>query len=453
MPSGMKPIRVVFAVALASAFVAARAEITVENYDPGEVVHYPLVMIHGHSGGETISIGLDGAHMVAYPVVKGEYRALAELKPGQNMVLFRSGLDSMKFRIDYQRPTTPLHVLTVWAKAKDEGLAYRVNANGTEELRSKLDLGMKLLQCFYAEAMREAGYGRKTFPLEFDPAGHVILHVLELPKTGDEMRAMDNDSSWRYIYDQLSTQFPEDTSHWCTMLGFTEFNPATKKVTGHYALGGGRLGAFGTGSMSLWPAHLRDVIPTLENATPMAPNDFDDSGNRGTVWANVATAFGAMAHEMGHTFGLPHSNDGFSVMSRGFDFFNRTFTVEEPPRRGETGNTVVKPGQYSRWDAYSAAKLNWNPYLQSEPVASAEAPPKIEIANGEVIFTASAGIRVWGADRDDVNAYFGETKTGTPETLHKVSLAELREKMGSKFPYRITLIDSSGRQTTIEDRG
>ena len=90
---------------------------------------------------------------------------------------------------------------------------------------------------------------------------------------------------------------------------------------------GGRCGA----GRRRWP-RCRRSSPTARVLDPQV--EMDDSGLRGTVWASAATGVGAMLHEMGHTFGLPHSTDGRSAMSRGFDLFNRRFVAYEPPRKG-----------------------------------------------------------------------------------------------------------------------
>ena len=57
----------------------------------------------------------------------------------------------------------------------------------------------------------------------------------------------------------------------------------------------------------------------------------DDSAGRSTYWGLAATTIGATLHEMGHTFGLPHCKDGRGIMTRGFDRFNRVFTLVEHP--------------------------------------------------------------------------------------------------------------------------
>ncbi|AIE88078.1 matrixin family metalloprotease [Fimbriimonas ginsengisoli] len=450
----MNADRLGVALLLGALVTAAHADITIDNFEPGEVVRHPVVVLRGHAGGDSIAVGQSWANAGRTPVVKGEFRAIVELRPGPNMIVLQSGRDTMKYRIDYRPPTSPIKVLAIWVRAKDEPEdAYYYSPTGDRpRVREKFDTALKAIQCFYAEAMHDAGYGRKTFPLELDKNGKVVVHVLTVPKTGAEMRAMENNESWSYIYGLLSKEFPENDTHWCAMLGFSGYDRGTKKSPGHYALGGGSLGAFGTGSMSHWPASLKEIQKVMTDATLLDPNQtFDDSAFRRTVWANVSTAWGAMAHEMGHTFGLPHSNDPFSVMSRGFDYVNRTFVVEEAPRAGVDHWVAVKPDEHSRWDKYSAAKLNWNPYFQPDLVRdTTSAAPSIRVDGDQVVITAASGIRVWGADRDDTTPVFSEFLKDAPTEV-TTSLKELREKF--KSPYRITVVDTAGRQVTIDEKG
>ena len=133
------------------------------------------------------------------------------------------------------------------------------------------------------------------------------------------------------------------------------------------ALGGGAQALFGGASMAWWPASFKDVPVKFADTFVIDPSlMFEDSGRRYTVWANVSTAYGAMLHELGHTFGLSHSADRFSVMSRGFDFLNRWFMAIEPPTKSESKGKTPSSEERMRWDPFSAALLNLNPWFQAD---------------------------------------------------------------------------------------
>lgn len=433
-------------LAFLGVFALGRAEISIDNIEAGAVVRYPLVILRGHCGGDSIAVGRTWDTASRFAVVKGEFKALVELRPGQNMVLLQTGRDLVRFRLDYQPPTTKLKVLTVWMKGSDGG--------EPQGLRERLDVAMKLLQSFTAEAMNAAGYGRKTFPLELDRDGRVVVHVVSSPKTEAELRAMENNENWRHVYQVLQGQFDENTTHWCTLLGWSTYDVGQHKSLGYYALGGGSLGAFGTSAFGWWPSSVKEVPKAFLDATRVDPaTGFEDSNHRETVWANVSTALGAIAHEMGHAFGLPHSADDFSVMSRGFDFFSRSFVVEEAPSARSSVPVLFGPKEVSRWDPFSAARLNWNPYFQpDEAKPTTEGEPMIDFHGDEVILRAPAGIRVYGADRDDRPATWSEFREGEPPKEVRLSRADLRNKLNTKETFRITLIDTAGRQVVVEDR-
>ena len=428
------------------------ADITVDNLTPGEVVRYPVLALKGTVQGKSFSMNLVGAKQQKFPLVGNRFAALIELKPGPNMVESRSGRDTMRMKVEYRPMANPNRILTVFVHASDESEVYKLSPAGDRpRVREKLDVAMKLMQSMTAEAMRAAGYGRKTFPLELDKDGKVVVHFVTAPKTGDELRAMDNYASWGYVYDLLKPQFDEFKSRWTTMIGWTGWDPKTKSWKGHYALGGGALGAFGTGSMVHWPATISDVPRVFMDATVIDPAQaFEDSAYRRTVWANVSTAYGAMLHEMGHTFGLPHSPDRFSVMSRGFDLFSRFFTVVEAPRQGQTDNVTFTPDQVTKWDPFFAARLNLSPFFQSDTPPPPGEAPTITRAGDAIRLRAPQGIRVWGAENDDTPAVWEEKKEAVPPSSITLSLKDLRDRLKTIRPFRVTIVDKFGQWTTID---
>ncbi len=352
----------------AAALMAAPGDLQVTNIEPGTLLRYPLVTLRGTSPGPDLAAGLTWKTMNRFPVSNGRFVALVELKPGVNMVRLTSGDEILKLRLDYRPMTTPYRVACVYLAAKDEPTNFDAPPGArSDQYGEKLDTVLKLLQSFTAESMNEAGYGRKTFPLEFGSNGMVAVHVIRSPLTGAALRATNDQDLWHGFSELLSAQFRPETTKCCAVMSFTRYDPVSGRALGHCALGGGQLGLFGGASMWSWPTSVADIPSVLSDSTPIDPRrQFDDSGGRGTVWALASTTMGAMLHEMGHTFGLPHSLDPESIMSRGFDHLNRAFCVIEPGCKIHGQPLEFKPEELAHWDAASAKTLDDSPWFQPD---------------------------------------------------------------------------------------
>lgn len=125
------------------------------------------------------------------------------------------------------------------------------------------------------------------------------------------------------------------------------------------ALGGGSVAALDASTLFSWPDTLVDVADAFADARAI-PEDFAaDSGFRRTRWALTASTLGAGLHELGHAFGLDHSTAPTDFMSRGFDRFNRIFTVVEPPDANSPNavESVFDDETAATWTPESANRL------------------------------------------------------------------------------------------------
>lgn len=443
-------MRRVFILPLLFFTAFAKAQVTIDNIEAGADVRYPVVALRGTAAGDTVAVGADWSSAIKFPVINGKWAGFAQLRPGENMLKALSGKTTLKFLLDYKPQTNPLKVTTLYVLGSDsEEKFYSTQRNEKFPIREKMDIMMKLLQSANAEAMNAAGYGRKTFNLEFDANGKVVVHYIRLPKTAAEMRGLDNNASWGYIYDQVKTQYPEDNHHWAGLLGFTTYDSSTAKQSGAYALGGGSQAMFGSGTLQWMPSTWADVPLKMADATIIdSPAVLEDSAGRGTVWANVSTGYGALLHEIGHTFGLPHSADGFSVMSRGFDNFSRWFTAEDPQSKRSPAVAFGKD-QMMKWDPFFAFELNASPYFQPDGVTGKPAgESKITVTDDTVLLDAPDGIIGWAAMRDDLPHVW----KALPDAPHqvKLSIKDLRAQLKTEQEFTIVSVDKFGRQSSVQ---
>lgn len=443
----------IFASALVT--LVQTSPITIDNLKAGDVYRYPVISVRGETQADSLTLGLSDHDQHAAEVVGGKFIGLIELKPGANTVFLKSGGKTLKTKVFYQRMTTPYKVHAVWYVSSDEGSDYPYAKPGEKQkLNEKLDTMLKMMQTFTAEAMDSAGYGKKTFALDTDKNGKVIVTIVKANKTGAELRVEDADKTWGEGYDIIKKIFDENTQKYAALMAFSRWDTTTKKGLGAFALGGGAQAMMYGGTVSLYPNSIDEVQSAFSDTTFIDPEKtYEDSAFRKTRWANVSTAFGAFLHELGHTFGLPHCADRFGIMSRGFDHFNRRFMLVEPFVYGQTQGAEFAPDQIARWDAFHASRLNWSPWFQPDGKNGGEFdrtnPPTIAIDGDRVTVESARGIRTAGAELDDKFPSFKEFKADAPKTV-TFSLDELRKAIKSGGKVRITAIDTEGNQTVKE---
>src|SRR5690606_16370285 len=102
--------------------------------------------------------------------------------------------------------------------------------------------------------------------------------------------------------------------------------------SGHTALGGGRLGLFGSGTLHTFPESIDRIEERFLDAREIEPYLFPEYARTDEYWSIFTTSIGAMLHETGHCFGLSHPDPIVhnAIMWRGFDYLNRLSTTREP---------------------------------------------------------------------------------------------------------------------------
>ncbi|MDE0635964.1 MAG: NPCBM/NEW2 domain-containing protein [Candidatus Poribacteria bacterium] len=148
-----------------------------------------------------------------------------------------------------------------------------------------LDTQMKKVQTFFADQMEVHGYGRKTFKLETDANGQVVVH----PLTGQHGDAHYHTDTLNKIYEETKAQFDTDTHIYLFVV-----DVSTEKIEGNCG------------------------VARFEGGPAMVPASGDCVADERGVQL--------IAHELGHAFNLIHDfrNDLY-IMSYGSE--RREFSV------------------------------------------------------------------------------------------------------------------------------
>jgi hypothetical protein len=361
--------------------------IAVLNTSDGASYGYRLVRIAGSIEGVPATRTLqlrqvsDGSQPLemAFEVKDGHFKAFTLLGKGANTVRLESAGLTTTLRMTYDPRLLDRHhvVRLCYIRGRDEDGCYAApcgSPNTEEAAAQRLRLLGHMMQCFTAEMLAAAGLGRQTFALKPDkdaplePA--VDIHVSKLTRA--EISALGNNWSdggqagWAYFARELSTYPNRSRAIDVAVLASSHrAEPGCSPVPdhgflAHTALGGGPLAFFGSGAMSTWAPTLADMESCFHDQRRCAefPEIHDDSCGRGALWAAYATTAGAVLHELGHCFGLPHTPAG--IMARGFDNFNRYFCVSEP---GVEGAITLQDEGGAIWHPDSLHTLAASPFI------------------------------------------------------------------------------------------
>jgi hypothetical protein len=344
----------------------ARAAVRVTNFRSGETVRYPVPLLAG---------SLDDASAIAVTVTNtsskratremkglalgGKLKALAELVPGENRLVVRAGKSQAALTLVYKPQTNPRVARVIYFTGKAGETAFQTPLKSDrKDWRGKLDTAMKLMQCFTADRLARLGFGRRTFNLELDAGGKVDVHLLKGGRSADYYRKLSGSQLYCAVAREVARKLPNRLAKNLVIPAMTRFDPNTGKVYAHTALGGGNLALFGGGDLFTWPDSLAEAQRAFMNDTPVDPKKwFSDSVGRHTFWAICSTTMGAALHELGHTFGLPHSRYKHDIMTRGHDRLNRFFTLIEPPHARKKASTPFKDAEVAQWMPVSGGAL------------------------------------------------------------------------------------------------
>jgi hypothetical protein len=437
----------------------AQEAVRVANLQNGETLRYPVALLSGEAhlpDGAALSLRNNSSHKAnnrfTTSVLNGRFKALIELVPGDNSLVFQTPRGEQSFKLRYTPMTTPLVVRVIYVTPPDGDTAYPTQfEHDRQNYRAKLQTAARLIQAFTAETMNESGWGRKTFRLEEDAQGEVVVHVLRAPRPAAYYQGIDQGTIGGVIREFVNPQFPTDNARNLIINDTAGYDPATGQPLGHCANTNDGSAVFSALDIFSWPSELGEVQSAFSNASPVDRSRvFDDSNGRSRLWELAGTTVGVTLHELGHAFSLPHSEDSLGIMARGHDYFNRNFTLIEPPSAINEQPILFADDQKARFDSASAARLALHPFFQPDPRAPSNAsPPSIEVdpSTGDFLVKAPAGLRALSVERDGL---LRDTIVFREDALHRrfVERAELERRAGGP-DFALVAMDSDGRGTFV----
>lgn len=437
----------------------ASAPVEITNFQNGETIRYPLAFLEGTLADEQAQAvqvinrssdrdtrELNGlAH-------QGRFKALAELVEGENRLIIRSGDAATELTLYYKPQTNPHYVRAVFLTDNTGDTTYQTPVeNDAQDYEGKFDTALKLMQTFTAEWMNRRGYGRRTFNLELDENGDVVVHVVRLPKAAADYYKGGAGRLVHLSAVAIDKSIPDPNATNLVMIAFSRFDPETRKNMAYTALGGGNIALFGGSCMYSWPNRLTDAQAAFRDATPINTKLFaTDSVGRNVFWANSATTIGAALHELGHCFALPHTTFKHDIMTRGIDRLNRFFTFVEPPHAKRDKPYQFHDDEIACWSPVSAAALAPRKAVALDARSTLErikATFSLDESGETIIVEHPQGIGFVGYEHPGrAKDYIPIDYDGSLPTRVEVPVASISEKLRESGQLRI--LDAHGRMTT-----
>lgn len=441
--------------------------IRVENHEPESEVRYSVVLLRGSvSADDASELKIVNTHAPAgsAPVkvlTDGKrFKALVELSEGKNAIrLEHTSLPTSELNLTFKPQTNPHYVRLIWMTDQSGETDFAVpDDTVTQDYANRLRTAALLMQTFTAERMKDLGYGPRTFALERDDKGEVVVHTWKGDRDKQDYYAQaDNNRWWQHVRRWINEEHPDPMAKNVVLAAYTRKDPRTGKMLGHTALGGANLGLFGSASVFCWPRDVQSAMEVFQNdAVVDATHVHDDSAFRGTIWALASTTIGATLHETGHAMGLPHCTDNMGIMTRGFDHFHRVFTFSDPPSNRNKQPRKFSSEQEAYFSPVSASFLRWSPWFQldgssdqSEKPARSRPTVEVDEAARLVRISSSAGIPWVGfhsKDRIETFQEYGSHDTGANDHPKSMELTfdEIQQMKPGTEIRRIVVVDGNG---------
>jgi hypothetical protein len=438
--------------------------LVVENYADGETLRYPLVLLRGTQADLAAShvvlrnsSSRLASRLMTGNAYQGRFKVLAELVPGENRLILQAGAETRDLVLNYRPQTNPYRIRAIHFTDNSGDPTYDTPFAHDTDYRAKWDAALKLLQTFTADEMRRHGHGRKTFNLELDAQGQVIVHIVKARGNFAELQKMGGGETYEAAATAIAGQLPKGPFKDLVCVAFSRHVKETGLATAYAALGGGNTALMGGACFFTWPTGVTNIQATFMSNVPIDDRLFHaDDADRFAVWATASTTIGAGLHELGHTLTLPHTKlypNG--IMRRGGDSLNRYLGFLDPPCRRHQDYREFKSDGEPCWSDVCAAALapsRWLALDARDWTKNNTIRFALDPATAELVVRSDAGLAFAGVEIPGSAEKFnpGASLATLPQQLRFPLAALAREYRTSQLTVRA--MDGMGhyRHTSLE---
>lgn len=151
----------------------------VTNHNSRSTVRYPVVLLRGElpesSGDLTVKLG----ELESATVRRGtRFKSLVKLSEGENEITLSvsDSDENQTLSVTYRPQTNPYYVRMIWMTDSSGATEFATpHPDHPQDYEARLRTAATLMQTLTAERMHDIGMPRKTFRLERDENGEVVV--------------------------------------------------------------------------------------------------------------------------------------------------------------------------------------------------------------------------------------------------------------------------------------
>ena len=258
----------------------------------------------------------------------------------------------------------------------------------TANWREKITVLMTFVNDLYVRDLTSKGYETRGLDFEFQD-GKPLVHLVDGKETATDYNGdpkFDSDRQWSRIIPEVEAAFGKaaDNLYVIFVETYTE-GPWKFEFPGGLALGARYSSNGGVGMFSAWVLRDEFCASTVEGQLKLLADETPIEGRtalhvmrpNSPRFEFIEDGFGAVAHELGHAFGLTHDSraDHVNIMGNGFRWLRNNYIPAKA--QGPRVGFVMEDARLLAWSRFIAEDADLSD--TQAPVAVIEHPSKLKV--------------------------------------------------------------------------